>query len=183
MPTRMPARKGLLPMAKIIKHSSIIDDGWTLLRLAEGESAESVALPAGNLIVPLAVWQARKAELLARPQRGVWLAPDELAQDIATDLANLQLVAIDFPQFADGRGYSTAALLRTRFGWRGELRAIGEVLRDQLFYLNRVGFDAYAIREGKDIEDALKALNDFSETYQAAVDEPLPLFRRRGRAA
>ena len=61
--------------------------------------------------------------------------------------------------------------------------AIGEVLRDQLFYLHRVGFDAYAIREGKDIEDALKALNDFSETYQAAVDEPLPLFRRRGRAA
>lgn len=170
-------------MPKIIKHSSIIDDSWALLRLAAGESAETVQLPAGDLIVPLAVWQARKTELLARPQRGVWLAPDEVAQDIATDLPHLQLVAVDFPQFADGRGYSTAALLRGRFGWRGELRAIGEVLRDQLFYLSRVGFDAYAIPEGKDLEDAVKALNDFSETYQAAVDEPLPLFRRRGRAA
>lgn len=168
---------------KIIKHSSIIEDSWTLVRLAEGETAESVQLPAGDLIVPLPVWQVRKTELLARPQRGVWLAPDEVAQDIATDLGKLQVVAIDFPQFADGRGYSTAVLLRNRFGWRGELRAIGEILKDQLFYLSRVGFDAYAIREGKDIEDALKALNDFSETYQAAVDEPLPLFRRRGRAA
>jgi uncharacterized protein (DUF934 family) len=166
-------------MPKIIKHSSIIDDNWTLVRLADGETANTVQLPAGDIIVPLDVWQARKAELMARPQRGVWLAPDELAQDIATDLANLQVVAIDFPQFADGRGYSTAALLRGRFGWRGELRAIGEVLKDQLFYLSRVGFDAYAVREGKDLEDALKALNDFSETYQAAVDEPLPLFRRR----
>jgi uncharacterized protein (DUF934 family) len=166
-------------MPRIIKHSSIIDDTWTVVRLADGETADTVQLPDGDIIVPLKVWQARKAELMTRPQRGVWLAPDELAQDIATDLANLQVVAIDFPQFADGRGYSTAALLRGRFGWRGELRAIGEVLKDQLFYLSRVGFDAYAVREGKDLEDALKALNDFSETYQAAVDEPLPLFRRR----
>lgn len=166
-------------MPKIIKHSSIIDDSWQVIRLAEGETAESVPLPAGDLIVPLKVWQARKAELLARSQRGVWLAPDDVAQDIATDLAQLQVVAIDFPQFADGRGYSTAALLRGRFGWRGELRAIGDVLKDQLFYLRRVGFDAYAIRADKDIEDAVKALNDFSETYQASVDEPLPLFRRR----
>lgn len=166
-------------MPKIIKHSSIVDDNWTLVRLAEGETAESVQLPAGDIIVPLKVWQARKAELMARPQRGVWLAPDEVAYDIATDLGNLQVVAVDFPQFADGRGYSTAALLRGRFGWRGELRAIGDVLKDQLFYLSRVGFDAYAVREGKDLEDAVKALNDFSETYQAAVDEPLPLFRRR----
>lgn len=169
----------LSSQTRIIKHSSIVDDSWTLVRLAEGETAESVQLPAGDLIVPLLVWQARKAELLARPQRGVWLAPDEVAQDIATDLANLQVVAVDFPQFADGRGYSTAALLRGRFGWRGELRAIGDVLKDQLFYLSRVGFDAYAVREGRDLEDAVKALNDFSETYQAAVDEPLPLFRRR----
>ena len=166
-------------MAKLIKHNRIIDDSWAVVRLAEGETAETVQLPPGDLIVPLSVWQARRTELLARPQRGVWLAPDEVAQDIAVDLAHLQVVAIDFPAFADGRGYSTAALLRSRFGWRGELRAIGDVLRDQLFYMSRVGFDAYAIRADKDIEDALNALNDFSETYQAAVDEPLPLFRRR----
>ena len=170
-------------MPKLIKHNRIIDDSWQVIRLATDEAAASVSLPAGNLIVPLAVWKAHKAELMARPQRGVWLAPEETAQDIAVDLADLQLIAIDFPAFADGRGYSTAALLRSRFGWRGELRAIGDVLKDQLFYLSRVGFDAFAVRADKDIEDAAKALSDFSETYQAAVDEPLPLFRRRNRAA
>lgn len=180
----MRARKGLPSMPnKLIKHSTIIDDSWQVVRLAEGESAATVALPAGDLIVPLPVWQARREELLARPQRGVWLAPDEFAEDIAVDLVHLQVLAVDFPQFADGRGYSTAALLRSRYGWRGELRAIGEVLRDQLFYLQRVGFDAYALSADEDIDSALAALNDFSETYQAAVDEPLPLFRRRGRAA
>ena len=164
---------------KLIKHSTVVEDNWQVIRLSEGESAESPLLPEGNLIVPFKVWQARKSELMARPQRGVWLAPDEFAENIAADLQHLSVVAIDFPQFADGRGYSTAALLRSRYGWRGELRAIGEVLRDQLFYMHRVGFDAYAIRSGKDVENALEALNDFSETYQAAVDEPLPLFRRR----
>lgn len=164
---------------QIIKHGAIADDSWQIVRLAEGETAESITLPAGDIIVPLAVWKARKAELQSRAQRGVWLAPNETAQDIATDLKDLTLVAIDFPQFADGRGYSTAHLLRNRYGWRGELRAIGDVLKDQLFYMQRVGFDTYAVRADKDISDAIKALADFSETYQAAVDEPLPLFRRR----
>lgn len=166
-------------MAKIIKHSAIVEDSWQLVRLGEGESAESIALPDGDIIVPLSVWQARKSELQSRPQRGVWLSPAETAHDIATDLALLHLIAVDFPSFVDGRGYSTATLLRTRFGWRGELRAVGEVLKDQLFYMQRVGFDAYAVSAAKDIENALAALNDFSETYQAAADEPLPLFRRR----
>ena len=163
----------------IIKHNAIIEDTWQIVRLAEGETPETVALPTGDLIVPFNVWQARKVELMARPQRGVWLAPDEEATAVATELQHLQLVAIDFPQFVDGRGFSTAALLRSRFGWRGELRAIGDVLKDQLFYMQRVGFDAYAIRADKDMADALTALTDFSETYQASVDEPLPLFRRR----
>ena len=166
-------------MAKIIRHDAIVEDGWQVVRLQEGETPESVKLPAGDIIVPLKVWQARKAELMARPQRGVWLAPDEQALDVATELGKLQVVAIDFPTFADGRGYSTATLLRSRYGWQGELRAIGDVLRDQLFYMHRVGFDAFAVRADKSIEDALAALNDFSETYQAATETPLPLFRRR----
>ncbi|HTJ96266.1 MAG TPA: DUF934 domain-containing protein [Rhodocyclaceae bacterium] len=166
-------------MPKLIKNNAIVDDSWQVVRLAEGETPESVALPDGDLIVPFKVWKARRADLLARPQIGVWLAPDETANDIATDLKHLKVVAIDFPQFVDGRGYSTAALLRTRYGWSGELRAIGDVLRDQLFYMHRVGFDAYAIRADKDIANALEALNDFSESYQSDVNEPLPLFRRR----
>ena len=79
------------------------------------------------------------------------------------------------------RGYSFAALLRARFGYRGELRAIGDIWQDQLFYLKRCGFDAFAVRTDKNIEDALRGLNDFSETYQTAVDQPLPLYRRHAR--
>jgi uncharacterized protein (DUF934 family) len=90
------------------------------------------------------------------------------------------LIAVNFPQFTDGRGYSIARLLRERYSWRGELRAIGDVLRDQLFYLARCGFDAFMLREGQDAQAALAAFNDFSEGYQASVERPQPLFRRRG---
>jgi len=88
-------------------------------------------------------------------------------------------VAVHFPQFADGRGYSLGRLLRERYGWRGELRAIGDVLRDQLFYLTRCGFDAFDLREDQDLQAALSAFDDFSESYQTAVDQRQPLFRRR----
>lgn len=169
-------------MAKIIKHGAIVDDSWQVLRLAEGESVEQVSLPAGKLIVPLTLWQARREALkprAAQRELGVWLASHESAESIATDLGAFTVIALDFPKFIDGRAYSNAVLLRRRFGWSGELRAIGDVLRDQMFYQSRVGFDAFAVREDKDIEVALSAFQDFSEKYQASVDEPLPLFRRR----
>ena len=89
------------------------------------------------------------------------------------------VVAVNFPKFTDGRGYSTARLLRERYGWKGELRAVGDVFRDQLFHLASCGFNAYALREGEDPLDALTAFRDFSDTYQATVEQPLPLFRRR----
>ena len=167
-------------MSKIIRNGRIVDDAWQVLRLAEGETPEAVALAGEKIIVPLAVWLARKEEILGRGQPvGVWLDSHEEPQAIAADIGRLALVAVNFPKFADGRGYSTARLLRERYGYRGELRAIGDVLRDQLFLMKRCGFDAYAVRADKDIEAALAGLDDFSETYQAAVDQPLPLFRRR----
>jgi uncharacterized protein (DUF934 family) len=92
------------------------------------------------------------------------------------------VVAVDFPKFADGRGYSIAYNLRARLGYTGELRAIGDVLRDQLFYMQRVGFDAFAVRADKNIHDALKGLTDFSETYQSSWDQKNPLFRRAKRS-
>jgi uncharacterized protein (DUF934 family) len=94
-------------------------------------------------------------------------------------MRHFALVAVNFPQFTDGRGYSSARLLRERYGWRGELRAIGDVFRDQLFYLARCGFDAFALRQGEDAQAALAAFDDFSDAYQTAADRPLPLFRRR----
>lgn len=173
-------------MAEIIKGRNIVADDWTVLRLAEGQTAVDIALPAGKVIVPLAVWQARGAELAARAAAGtlgVWLSDTEGPEVIAGDLDKFQVIALDFPKFANGRSYSSAALLRTRYGYRGELRAIGDVLRDQMFYLARVGFDAFAVRGDRSIQDALDALNDFSVTYQGSTDQPQPLFRRVQRAA
>ena len=89
---------------------------------------------------------------------------------------------MNFPKFTDGRGYTTARLLRERYAYLGEIRAIGDVLRDQLQNLRRCGFDAFAVREGRDLEDALRGFADFSEHYQTAVTEPQPLFRRRADA-
>ena len=168
-------------MREIIKNRQIVTDDWTVLRLAEGESAADVTVPAGRVIVPLGVFQAQQAMLGARTELGVWLASDERPEALKDALERLQVIAVDFPKFTDGRGYSIAFNLRSRLGYTGELRAIGDVLRDQLFYMQRVGFDAFATREDRNIRDALKGLTDFSESYQTSWDQKTPLFRRAAR--
>ena len=181
----------------IIKGREVVEDSWFVLRApapVEGEAAEeanadaiaSLVVPAGQVIVPVAVWNAQREALLPRAaagEIGVWIASDERPEALKEDLPKFALVAVDFPKFTDGRGYSIAYNLRTRLGWTGELRAIGDVLRDQLFSMRRVGFDAYAVRADRDPHDALKGLTDFSETYQASVDQKVPLFRRHARPA
>jgi uncharacterized protein (DUF934 family) len=165
-------------MPKLIKDRTIVDDSWLLLEpTADGVQPEVPAT--GAVIVPLAVWQADKDALKARGNVGVWLRPDEEAEAVRTDLADLPLIAIQFPVFTDGRGFTTARLLRERYGYGGEIRAIGDVFRDQLFYMSRCGFNAFAVRADKNIEDALEGLNDSSEAYQVSVERPDPLFRRR----
>ncbi|MDN4052379.1 DUF934 domain-containing protein [Massilia sp. YIM B02763] len=165
----------------IIKGRDVVADDWSVLTLDEGQTAESVEVPAGKIIVPLAVWQAQREQLLQRADIGIWFAPDELAHTVKDDLGRFGVVAVSFPKFTDGRGYSIAYNLRRRLGYQGELRAIGDVLRDQLFQMQRCGFDAYATRPDRDIHEALKGLTVFSQTYQASVDTPLPLFRRAQR--
>ena len=138
----------------------------------------------GPIVVPLAAWLERRDGLAARREPiGVWLGPGDDPASIAQDLAHLALVAVHFPKFADGRGYSTAFLLRTRHGYKGELRAIGDVGRDQLFLLKRCGFDSFALAPHRDPEAALAGLDDFSLRYQGSVDDSMPLFRKRERAA
>ena len=168
-------------MSPVIKHRAVVDDGWQIFTLNEGETPEGVALPAGDILYPLAVWKTRKDEILARGEGvGVWLDADEAPEDIASDFGHFQLIAVNFPKFADGRGYSTARLLRSRYGWHGELRAIGDVLHDQLFYMKRCGFDSFALKAGKDVDGAIaRAFDTWTDNYQAAVDQKLPLFRRR----
>jgi uncharacterized protein (DUF934 family) len=167
-------------MTQLIKNRSAQADTWLTLQLAEGETPETVTLPAGDVIFPLAVWQARKAEIISCHKRiGLLLQPDERVEDIAGDLDYFIVIAVNFPKFVDGRGYSTASLLRQRYHYQGELRAVGDVLHDQLFYMQRVGFDSYALKEGKDAVYALAAaFSVFSDGYQASTSQPQPHFRR-----
>lgn len=168
-------------MREIIKDKAIVADDWTVLRLNEGDTPEAIAVPAGKVIVPLEVWQTQRAALQNRSDIGVWIASDERPEELKGDVAEFPVIAVDFPKFSDGRGYSIAYNLRARLGYTGELRAIGDVLRDQLFYMQRVGFNAFATRPDRNIHDALKGLTDFSETYQTSWDQKVPLFRRADR--
>lgn len=160
---------------RVIKDRQIVDDDWTLL------AADAPIPPTGDVIVSVAQWNAEQQAPSERSGRiGVVLHSDELPDQIQ-NLQRLPLIAIDFPKFVDGRGYTSARLLRTRFGFEGELRAVGDVLHDQLFYMSRCGIDSFALKAGKDIEGALKAFDDFSVAYQAAADDQRPLFRRVSR--
>ncbi len=182
-------------MAKVIRNRRIEDDSRLIVRLGAEEQPETVALPAGPLLVPLTVWRARAGELVGRSDVGVWLDSGEGAESIAAHIgaetaANVPrpaVIGVNFPAFTDGRGFSTATLLRTRYGWRGELRAIGEVLRDQFFFFARCGFDTLHPPEGRytdaQLEAALASLADFGDPYQGAVDDPRPLWLRRTRTA
>ncbi|NBA97418.1 DUF934 domain-containing protein [Pseudomonas sp. R5(2019)] len=164
-------------MQRIIKNDQIVDETWHLLPKDFNFDELSNC---DDYIVPLQMWRDHAHVLKARDGGlGVWLDSDEEAEEIGEEVQHFQVIALNFPAFTDGRNYSNARLLRDRYSFKGELRAIGDVLRDQLFYLSRCGFDAFAIRADKDPEEALKSLKDFSVTYQAATDEPLPLFRRR----
>ncbi len=166
-------------MPDVIRNGAVVADDWQVLR--PSPETPAVALPGGRVLVPLAVWLARREEFTDRGDVGVWLGPADDPAQLAPWLGQLPLVAIDFPKFTDGRGYSSAYLLRARYGYRGELRAIGDVLPDQLFYLRRVGFDAYAVRADKDIRRALQTLRAFSDAYQGSWDNALPAFRRHAR--
>jgi len=166
-------------MQKLIKDGEIVENTWTLMAKPETD-ASSVEIASGQIIVPLSVWLAQKTQLQSRKDIGVWLDSDETADQIASDVKTLPLIAVNFPLFMDGRAFSTAKLLRDRFGFTGELRAIGNLMRDQLCYLRRCGVNAFAFSNPEvKLEDAVKSLNDFNEYYQASVDQPLPLFRRR----
>jgi uncharacterized protein (DUF934 family) len=159
---------------RIIKQRKIVDDDF--LHVPDGNE-----LPErGDVIVSLDRYRELRSVLQARGSRlGVQLRSDQEAKSVADVLPDLAVVAIEFPGFKDGRGYTTARLLRERFGWKGELRAVGDVLRDQLYFMERCGFDTFELKAGKDIDGALQAFQEFSVTYQGATDDPRPLFRRR----
>ena len=156
----------------LIRNRALAVDSWQLLETVEaGEDGSLPELPAGDIIVPAEAWRRAHAQLREHDGRvGVWLSGKDEPADLVSGFPDLALIAVQFPKLADGRGYSLGHLLRERYAWRGELRAIGDVQRDQLLYLERCGFDSFQLREGEDVATALSAFSDFSERYQAAVD-------------
>ncbi|HUN93908.1 MAG TPA: DUF934 domain-containing protein [Burkholderiaceae bacterium] len=149
-------------------------DTWRIVR-------EDDAEPVDGDIVPLARYVALAPAQRRRPI-GAWIGPDQDPSALADFVDTLPIVAVDFPSFRDGRGYSIATLLRTRLRYAGPVRAIGDVLVDQLFSMKRVGISEFALRADQKPAVAESALRTFSEVYQRSVDQPVPLFRRRAVA-
>ncbi len=162
----------------IIKDKQVVNDSWQVLRLHEGDAADSIVVPQGEYIVPLPVWNCQWEALRARKELGLWLGGLERAEDIPDDVNRFPVIAIDIHKYTDGRGYTLAYRLRKQYGYRGELRAMGDVLYDQLFYLKRVGFDSFAMRADQDMQQARSGFETFTVKYQASVDIEAPLFNR-----
>lgn len=144
--------------------------------------------PTGKILVPLSVWQANVEKLsgrMAAGEVGIVIATHEPLETLAAtfaDINELPLIAVFVERFPDGRIFTIGNLLRTRYGYKNELRAVGDVLRDQLFFLKRSGFNSYLIRADRSAEDALASLKDFTQPYQGAVDDALPVWRRVTRS-
>lgn len=166
-------------MPALIKNGAIADNNWTVLKDATGPEILQ-AVPGRNFIVPLSFWRQYADEMADYSgQFALWLDSNENVNDIGPQLHDFPLIALNFPVFSDGRSYTNARELREQLAYKGEVRAIGDVLRDQLFYMSRCGFDAFLLRHDQDPEACLAAFRDFHTGYQASVDNPLPLFRRR----
>jgi uncharacterized protein (DUF934 family) len=160
----------------------VVEDAW---RLVDSAAEWDALSGADGVLLPLELALTHPERLrgaAARPCGVRLAAADDPARAVPL-FPDLALIGVDFPKFTDGRGYSTAVLLRTRLGWRGELRALGDVLQDQLYALRRVGFDSFALRADRDPQAALRGFAVFSDAYQGSVDQPLPAFRRRPAAA
>lgn len=166
-------------MPKLIKNAAIVANTWAIIA-KEQSLEETLANTANDLIVPAQLWLDNKDALSqSSKQIAIWLDCDETAALIADDLESFSLIALNFPAFTDGRSYSTAAQLRKYYNYTGELRAIGDILRDQLTFLKRCGFDSFDVCDEVKDEDALGAFEDFSDNYQTTVEKSEPLFRRR----
>ena len=150
---------------RIIRAGRVVANPWTIVGIDGAEP--------GAAIVPLAQWQGQPDAV------GVWLAPDDDPLALRAALDRAAVIGVHFPKSSDGRGYSTAVLLRGRLRYAGELLAFGDVGRDQLSMLRRVGFDAFSLPPHRDPEDAMAGFQDFSLHYQASIDDVQPLFRKR----
>lgn len=168
-------------MPEIVLDGRVVEDNWTTWMPASGDDRSSPKLAPDSrqgLILPLAVWQGRESD---HPGLGVWLAPNDDPWALADAVDTLPMIAVNFPVFTDGRGYSTAVVLRRHLGYRGVLRAFGDVLVDQATELSRCGFNCLVPRAGQQATAFVARLADFTEPYQASVHPSQPLYRREHR--
>ncbi len=162
-------------MGKYIKDRKPQDDSWTPYTGLE----EVDNLPSGDIYIPLEEWQTKREELLQRNSKlGVILENTDDISQLEDDLDRLDLIVLQFPKMADGRAYSQARLLRERYGYEGEIRAVGDVLQDQVFYMQRCGFNAFELRGDQDVSSVIAAFDEMTVTYQPSADEAMPIWRR-----
>ena len=169
-------------MPQIIKDHQLVENLWSVAEPLT-EATTSINIPS-NTLLSLNDWNAHQEAISEREDIGLLLETSADLNTVLGSIATIPIIAIRFNAFADGRGFSLGRLLRERYRFGGELRAIGAPIRDQLSYLTRCGFNAFELAEHYDPLEAIASLKDFSESYQTAVDQTEPLFRRvqRGTA-
>tara|TARA_R110002072_G_scaffold64_13_gene476 strand:- start:12218 stop:12700 length:483 start_codon:yes stop_codon:yes gene_type:complete len=160
-------------MPSIIKDRALADSEFTVV------DTESASVADSHSLLPLSFYLEHREELKGRNDIGIWLEAGDEIEAIAEFANEIPVVALNFPAFADGRAYSSASILRKTMQYQGEIRAIGDVRRDQLSQMIHCGFNAFELADGQDTNKCLEALDAFSENYQATVANPEPLFRRR----
>lgn len=164
-------------MPKLTKSGAVMEDNWQVLDKAAAFDAQQLAV--GEWLVHVRLYLANREALQQQTNVGVWLDADDDAETVAEIARNLPVIGVNFPVFTDGRGFSTGRTIKERYTYTGELRAIGNFMQDQLFYLKRCGFDAFVVSDPAKAASMAGSLQDFTDFYQAAVDQPIPLFRRR----
>lgn len=164
-------------MHHILKNGAIQPDNWQWI---EDDVAELADHMSGQLILPLARWLKAQPEFEGFAHTpGFWLEAGQVTDDIESVIDLAPVVALRFNSFTDGTGFSDASLLREMFGFTGELRAVGTLLPDQVPYLLRCGFDAVALSEHKDLQQALELLSMSAGSYQGSVAAPRTPFHLR----
>ncbi|MBQ0799540.1 MAG: DUF934 domain-containing protein [Porticoccaceae bacterium] len=152
-------------MPKLLNKGALVEDTWQ--RLGEEFSDDIGDAPDGKVLFPLAYWLEHREGLLNHPNSGLWLNSDDEPELLSEIIPKLSCIAVNFSAFTDGRGFSLARLVRERYDYQGELRAIGSFLTDQLYYLKRCGFDTFELADNVELDTALKCSDSFSVQYQA----------------
>lgn len=163
-----------------IVNKAVVDNA--ILHIAETEELTANDLPEGAISVPLNLWLEEKDAIKARNNGGliaVQISVDEAPEDLLDDLADIDMIVLPFVNYVDGQSYSHAYKLRTRYNFKGEIRAIGDVKHDQLGFLARVGCNAFELAEGENLAVAVRAFDEFSEFYQPSADAAPLIFARR----